>query len=530
MVAGVLLLSPKGEMNNKTADYLTFTLIALLIAISIIPTLVVSIPAMEDYLNHLSRIYILVTSGTSEANPYYQVSWALYPYLAMDTFVPLLSRFMNVETAGKIFVLTSQILIIIGACSLELSVKGKHEISIIAALLTLPSMPFSLGLVNFEFGMGLALFGIASWISLSRLKKYQARAVAHIFFSSVIFLAHFFALGIYGLVIGIFECRKIIESRFNGWRVLKIFLTLLCPLVFMLVLMLLTGATIGENQNEWRFGWKPVWPLLFLNGYSVTLAASSACALAILLFYGVLKRHLSLSPDGKWIGVCFLLSFIAIPFQLFGSRMADIRMITAAFLILPAFTSASPRARSFGFFAAAVIVPIIIVNSGYVGYVWASYQSDYKAIKASFALIREKSFVLVGSTQMTNSSVLMEAPMWRAPTLAVYYAKAFVSCLYTVPGTHAVEVRPELRHLDVNAKTESYEPPPLASLKRIAEGENVLDAPEYIRNWQNDFDYLYLLGPHSPNTLPNTLVEIVTDRRFTLYRIQRAIPSKNTIN
>src|SRR5262249_49491864 len=153
---------------------------------------------------------------------------------------------------------------------------------------------------------------------------------------------------------------RIIESRFDGWRVLVIGLTLACPVVLMLLLMFFTGATVGESNNEWRLSWKPIWFLLFLNGYSLTLAAGSAGALAILLFYGSLKRNLSLSPDGKWIAFGFLLVFIAMPFQLFGSRMADMRMIAAALLVLPAFTSVSPRARSFGFFATVVIVPIIL--------------------------------------------------------------------------------------------------------------------------------------------------------------------------
>ena len=152
----------------------------------------------------------------------------------------------------------------------------------------------------------------------------------------------------------------------------------------MLLLMLWTGASVGESDNEWWFSWKPIWFVLFLNGYSVNLAAGSACALAILLFYGAIKRSLSLSIDGKWIAFGLLLVFIAMPFKLFGSRMADIRMIAAAFLILPAFTILAPRAKSFGYFAAAVTVAIILVNSSYVGYVWASYQIDYKAMKASF--------------------------------------------------------------------------------------------------------------------------------------------------
>ena len=108
---------------------------ALLFAAAIAPTLLVQIPAMEDYLDHLGRMYILTTAGTSDANPYYQVSWALYPDLAMDMIVPQLARFMDVETAGKIFFITAQLLIVTGAIALELSVKRRHQISGFAALI-----------------------------------------------------------------------------------------------------------------------------------------------------------------------------------------------------------------------------------------------------------------------------------------------------------------------------------------------------------------------------------------------------------
>ena len=265
--------------------------------------------------------------------------------------------------------------------------------------MTLYSAPFSFGFVSFEFGTGVALWGIASWIALSRIGNWWTRFIVHIIFSSVLFLAHFFALGIYGLVIGIFELRRIFESRFNARRALSIVLILACPVVLMLVLMRWTGASVGEIDNEWLFSWKPFWCILFLNGYSVNLAAASACALAILLIYGAIKGSLSLSIDGKWIAVGLLLVFIAMPFKLFGSRMADIRVITAAFLILPAFMILAPRPRSFRYVALAVTVVLILVNSGYVGYVWASYQNDYKAMKASFTLLRQNSFVLVGSTR-----------------------------------------------------------------------------------------------------------------------------------
>jgi hypothetical protein len=500
---------------------------ALLFVAAITPTLLVPIPAMEDYLDHLGRMYVLAAASTTNANPYYQISWGLYPDLAMDLIVPQLARFMDVETAGKIFFLAAQLIVVTGAIALEWAVKGRHQISSFAALLTLYSLPFSLGLVNFEFGTGIALFGIAAWIALSRMGKWRMRVGIHMIFSSALFLAHFFALGIYGLAIGLFELRRVIESRFDIRRTLTIIVTLAFPVVLILLLMLSTGASVGESDNDWQFTWKPIWFVLFLNGYNVALAAGSACALAALLVYGAIKRIWFLTIDGRWIALGLFVVFILMPAKLFGSRMADIRMISASLLILPAFTVFVPQPKSFAHFARAAIILMILTNSAYVGYVWASYQADYKAMKASFALLRQDSFILVGSSPGRGdfSTILMEAPLWRAPTLAVYYSKAFVSSLYTIPGTHAVDVAPKWRHLAINSRTETYAPPSLATLKAIAEGQSVPGAPQYIHNWQNDFDYLYLLGPHVPNLCLTTLVEIATDRRFTVYRIQRTINS-----
>ncbi len=492
---------------------------ALLFVVAILPTLLVEIPAMEDYLDHLSRMYILTTAGTSDANPYYQISWAVYSDIAMDIIVPQLGRFMDVETAGRLFFLASQLLVVTGAIAIELSVKRRHEIAGFAALLTLHSMPFSFGFVNFEFGTGVALWGIASWMELSRKGDWGPRFAAHVVFATVLFLSHFFALGIYGLTIGLFELRKMLGSRPSAGQALITFITLASPVIFMLLLMKETGAAVGENANEWWLAQKPIWFALFLNGYSISLALGSAAALTVLLFYAGLKRSLSISSDGKWIGFGFLLVFIVMPFKLFGSRIADIRMLTAAFLVLPAFVTFSPRSKPLGYLISLVALAIILINGSYVNYLWLSYRSDYAAMKASFALVRQGSFVLVGNA--APATPLAEVPFWRAPTLAVYYAKAFVSSFYTLPGQHAVQVRPDLKRLEVNGKIETYEPPSLATLQIIAQGGKAPNAPQYIADWTRDFDYVYLLGPPGPNVLPDVLDELTSERRFTLYRVRK---------
>jgi len=50
---------------------------------------------------------------------------------------------------------------------------------------------------------------------------------------------------------------------------------------------------------------------------------------------------------------------------------------------------------------------------------------------------------------------------------------------------------PSGHHLAVNNGTKTYEPPSLADLKATAEGENIPGAPQFIRDWQGNFDYVF---------------------------------------
>jgi hypothetical protein len=475
---------------------------------------------MADYLNHLARMHLLVDAGTADENPYYEISFALYPNLAMDLIVPQLARYLDVERAARFFVFGSQLLILAGAIILEWTVKRRHEMAGFAALVALPSMPFAFGFTNFEFGLGIALFGIALWIRCEP-RRWPIRLAIHTLFVCVLFVAHLFALGVYGLVLGLYELRRMVVSRFDAARSAATVIMLGGPVLMPLSMLYLTGGAAGSPGNEWSFDMKPLWLALSLNGYDVSLSAGSMAALLVLLGYLVVTGRVELSGVGKWIAAGFAIAFLVIPAKLIGVRMTDIRIIPASLLILPAFASFRP-ARPPGMMAGIVACALIVMNAGYSAWVWLSYRSDYAEMKASFALLQPYSFVLVGDSRTGEvpPSLFADAPMRRAPNLAVHYAKAFVSSFYTLSGTLPVEVRPELAHLDVSAATESYDPPSLAMLRALANGESV-EAPRYLRNWTHDFQYVYLLGTHTENALPGVLDELARHRRFTLYMVRK---------
>jgi hypothetical protein len=128
------------------------TLVAGMLLISVLLILAVDVPAMIDYSNHLARVHLLVDARTGQPNPFYVIQWGFYPNLA-------------------------QLLVVTGAIALERRVKGLHQFAGLAALLTLNAIPFAWGLLNFQFGVGVALWALAAWTALTE-RDWRLRLAA----------------------------------------------------------------------------------------------------------------------------------------------------------------------------------------------------------------------------------------------------------------------------------------------------------------------------------------------------------------
>src|SRR5712671_3131067 len=223
------------------SDQRSLVVVGLLFVTSVAPVLSVEIPAMIDYVNHVARMHLLVDATAGRPNPAYEIDWRLYPNLAVDIIVPVAARFVSVETAARLFLLVSQALVVSGAIALEIEVRGRHQLSGFAALIALYSLPFLWGLMNFEFGCGVALWAIMFWIHY-REAPWLVRVALHTCFVAMLFVAHFFALGIYGLTIGCYEL-----SRFVGYRqAVRTFAMMTFPAVALYLYLIGSGGSIGK--------------------------------------------------------------------------------------------------------------------------------------------------------------------------------------------------------------------------------------------------------------------------------------------
>jgi hypothetical protein len=493
---------------------------ALLAAASLLPVLLTPIPAMVDYPNHLARMYILSQNGTPDANPYYEVAWALYPNLAMDLLVPQMARLISVENATRLFLLLSQLLIVGGALVLERVVKGRVHLGGFAALMFLYCLPFSWGFVNFEFGLGVALWAIAAYLLVAE-RAWPVRFVVNAVFVAALFAAHFFSLGVYGATLGFYELWRGYERKVPYRDAALRLVMLAIPVVALFVVMRLTAGSIGSDGATWFFEFKPLWLFRIMNGYNLMVSAASALTLVALLYIAARRGVLKLEPAGIWLVIGFALIFLAIPSRLLGTSFADLRVIPAAALILPAFCSLSLPSRRWTMAALAAVSAITLANLTVVYAVWLPYRADYASIIASFHKIDRGSKVLVGDSGEGEDppfNDLTRYPMFYAPTLAAHYANAFVPNLFTAVGKQPVQARTAEQRLAIPEGG----PVPVRVLAAIAAGRTSPDIPPFIRTWHRDYDYLYVLGPNVANPLPDLLEELDRSTRFVLYKIRRS--------
>ena len=502
--------------SDKTVAEIVF---ALLVAASLTPVLAVRIPAMADYPDHLARMYLLSQFGTPEENPFYRVVWAPYPNLAMDLLVPPAARLLGVELASRLFLLLSQILLVAGAFAIERAVKGRVQIAGFAAVMFLYCLPFAWGFVNFEFGLGVALCGIAVMLAFQE-RPWPLRLLLNAGFVVAVFFAHLFALGVYGATLGLYESWRAAAFRAPLRETAGRLAVLALPAVLMLGAMALSGTTIGGAGSSWLFAYKPLWLFHIMNGYSLPVSAATLVVLIGFLYVLIKRGAFSLIPVGLWIAVGFLFLYVAIPSRLLATSYADIRIIAAGAFILPAFCRLTLPSRRWLIAALGVVAAITLANLAVVVYVWTSYRADYDELIASFAKIEKNALVLVAHSGEADDPPLrdlLDYPMYNAPTLAVHYANAFVPSFFAATGRTLVIAHAPYVHLVEPALDGMV---PVVVLKAIAAGTSS-DAPEFLRNWRSDFDYLYVLGPRTDNPLPGELTELYAAPRFVLYAVRK---------
>lgn len=319
---------------------------ALLIFASAIPLLYPTVPPLVDLPGHMGRYRVeLDQLDHLRTNPYYVFQWQLIGNLGIDLLIIPVAKIFGLEFGLKLITIAIPTLTVTGLLWIAREVHGRVTPTVLFALPLAYGHPFMFGFINYTLSMALALCGFALWLRFERLRAYRTRAIVFLIFSPMLWVCH-----IYGWAALCLLCAssEIVHQHDRRGKWLPAFgyaalngLSLAPPLLLMIMWR---SGHVGGQTGGWlishdRGGWHSLWAIK-LAWYDETLRdqwrafdAFSVSFLSMLIFVAIRNPWFSFSRNLAASALILLFVYLAVPYVVFGSAYADMRLTPYVFAI-----------------------------------------------------------------------------------------------------------------------------------------------------------------------------------------------------
>jgi hypothetical protein len=509
-----------------------FGVYGLLATVVLYPIALVKVPGLEDYPNHLARMYILTHYRTSDTlEHFYEVKWRPIPYLGMEAiFVPL-SHFASVYTAGRIFVGLCVLLPVMSVAALHYSVHRRLSLVPAAAFLLSYNAPLIWGFLNYLSTLSLAVIVFAGWIATTNWSRWPRLLVFSVL-TLALYLGHLVAFGGYCLMVLCFEVVRASRMGFLAWRLFIVdWIFAALQAIPALTLAFSIMVNIPSSPFATNYGTIPekikaiLSPTLFSLTTEFSLSKLSKIeiicgpiAVSIFLF-GYLTNRVKLSLEIFPIFVVVGLMSLCIPHSLFGVFGMDFRLpLLAAILLLSAISTTERASSLFRGAILSIVMLLVAVRSAIVFVELRKIDSQITEIRQLVGLMPKGMRML---TVYTNNGAKYSVHVTHhAPLLAVIDRDAFVPTLFTW-----LTVKPRPEFIQMSSPIGLY--PDATQLNRgygsddpsqdISSGEG---GRIYWLGWERKFDYVLVMHfGIRPTALPKILKLIAYSNVADLYAI-----------
>jgi hypothetical protein len=499
-----------GPVARPRTLWLTLAIFAVLAVIALMPIMTVIVPPLGDFPNHLARMYILHDGGKSAfLAQYYHIEWAILPNLAMDLIVPPLLSVLSIWTAGKLFLVLTLSLDILGIIVLHRAMFGRLTPWPLLGFLLLYNQVVLVGFVNFLFGVGLAFLVAAVWASLRRERPVQA-VIVTMALASLVFFAHIEALMFLGILLLGIELDGLNRANFIS-RAIAL------GLVFVpAALLFLSWHTVTHHNLGWRAPWqKLVYLLWIFDNYHK--AFDLACAFVYIGFFvaGLATGYLrAASPLKYWFGIA-MAAFIASPDTVFGGASADIRLPLFLAMLPIAGTEPGPKAGMRFLAATGVVASLIFgVRMMFLEQIWQQARVLYDADMAALEMMPQGARLAGSFDWSPTADIRADIPQFHMPMLAVPLREAFVPTVFAYKGLQPLAITPAFADLPPLAPTEVM----WAAFVRGDPAAKARVAPVLSR-----YDYIVFYDKKPITVRPTScLIFVKGVPSFQLYKINRA--------
>ena len=509
---------PRFRTSGISGAQIGILFAALTLLISI-PIWTHPLPPLSDYVNHLARMQII---AQLQANPlasnFYELNWQVIPNLTMDFIVPALARVMNIYTAGSTYIVAMFALLISGTLALNRVLVGRWTVLPLFAFPLVYNYVFLVGLMNYLFGIGIALWALSGWIAL-RDRPWPLRYLLSIVSVVALFFCHLSALGIYGVGILSFEVLRLWDWRRElGVRRIADFVLSGFPFLAAAPLLYLSPTMNLISNTYWEQRGKIDGLMYVISDYSDIAAFALTAIMATGVVWAVRHRILRFHPLVFVLLVVGGAVYFALPRIMFDTYMTDQRVPIGIAFMLFACGDLHLRHRLVRRGFLVVLIVLIAGRLIEIDYNWSQLSDSTSQFRSSVRRIQPGSKVFVAYADRSLGEDVRDLGLVHAACIAAIEKGALVTTLFTVFGKQVLHAKPEYKdYVDAIDGT----PPQTAQLIVAAE-HPVPGTPAFWLNWTK-FDYLYVLftEDEAPHPDPSRLRLVADGDRFQLYRILR---------
>jgi hypothetical protein len=487
-------------------------------ALILLPLLLVDVPPLLDYPNHLARLFVLAHPDDPILSRIYVQRWSVIPNLAIDVVAPPLLRLLPVHVAGRVVLAVALVLPVIGCAAFSRAAFGRRSLWPIASALMAYNALFILGFVNFQIALGLALLAGAlwyAWVERSPVRATLATAVA----ATVVFFCHLFGMLLLGLLIGGREVALLWRAWRAGRPVAGPALrrgSLLAGVFVVPVSLYFMAPLHDAGGAAWYFSWprKLIWLFCSLADYHLLIWLASAVVVGAVLLFLVLTGRMRGAAGSALVAGVLLVAYVAAPLDASETSFIDARLPVMLGLLLFAGFMPVGVPRVAGGVIAILLAGLFVARLAAVSGVWLDHNRDVAALRDAIAPVQPGDRVLAATLEFrTHTGYWGAAPVGRMlpafvpidvhmAALVTIERRAFWPFLFAVATKQPLAVRPPYDRFALP----SGHVPDIGVLDDPAAARDAGDTA-YLAHWQDDFDYVLLLNPGGVGDLSRLLPE-----------------------
>jgi hypothetical protein len=392
-----------------------WTALLLLCTVLIAPLLLVDVPPLLDYPNHLARMVLLAWPDDPTLSRFAAPHWAIIPDLAIDLVVPPLLHVLPVHVAGRIVVGGIVLLQVLGAIAYSHAAFGKRSWWALAVGLIAYSETVLLGFLNFTAGIGLALLLAAAWIRWRDTRPGRTAVLAALG-AIVVFFCHLMGLVFLAVMLSAFEAARVWRTAspvlLHALRRFAVVAGVFLPAAALYAVSPLSHVA---GETEFLSLHDKVLLLLvpFVN-YRLTLDSITAAAVALFLTYILVTRRCRLGAGSGIAIATVLLLFAAAPAAAKGAQNIDARFVIMFALLLFAGVLPQRLPRAVAVAVAVGVTGLFAARMAVVAMAWHASAIDIAELRAAIAPVPPGSAVFVTAVSPSEApQYWCDALLWR---------------------------------------------------------------------------------------------------------------------